>query len=79
MWYMYSNRRLPPCRHLSRQVLIFAENKGDVDDIHEYLLLKGVEAVSIHGGKSMSCTCTCRPAHGLPVHRILPLGTRVIK
>ena len=24
---------------------------GDVDDIHEYLLLKGVEAVSIHGGK----------------------------
>lgn len=38
---------------MSRQVLIFAENKGDVDDIHEYLLLKGVEAVSIHGGKSM--------------------------
>lgn len=23
----------------------------DVDDIHEYLLLKGVDAVSIHGGK----------------------------
>ena len=22
-----------------------------MDDIHEYLLLKGVEAVSIHGGK----------------------------
>ncbi|KAK1313235.1 DEAD-box ATP-dependent RNA helicase 35 [Acorus calamus] len=32
-------------------VLIFCENKSDVDDIHEYLLLKGVEAVSIHGGK----------------------------
>jgi ATP-dependent RNA helicase DDX41 len=32
-------------------VLIFAENKADVDDIHEYLLLKGVEAVAIHGGK----------------------------
>lgn len=32
-------------------VLIFCENKADVDDIHEYLLLKGVEAVSIHGGK----------------------------
>eukprot|EP00743_Colponemidia_sp_Colp-15_P006469 GILK01006964.1.p1 GENE.GILK01006964.1~~GILK01006964.1.p1 ORF type:complete len:641 (-),score=141.44 GILK01006964.1:275-2146(-) len=32
-------------------VLIFAENKSDVDDIHEYLLLKGVEAVAIHGGK----------------------------
>ncbi|OVA08849.1 Helicase [Macleaya cordata] len=31
--------------------LIFCENKSDVDDIHEYLLLKGVEAVAIHGGK----------------------------
>ena len=33
-------------------VLIFAEKKADVDDIHEYLLLKGVDAVAIHGGKS---------------------------
>lgn len=33
-------------------VLIFCENKRDVDDIHEYLLLKGVAAVSIHGGKA---------------------------
>ena len=33
-------------------VLIFCENKADVDDIHEYLLLKGVEAVAIHGGKA---------------------------
>jgi len=32
-------------------VLIFCENKNDVDDIHEYLLVKGVEAVSIHAGK----------------------------
>ncbi|KAK3751354.1 hypothetical protein QZH41_009312, partial [Actinostola sp. cb2023] len=32
-------------------VLIFAEKKKDVDDIHEYLLLKGVEAVAIHGDK----------------------------
>ena len=32
-------------------MLIFAENKKDVDDIHEYLLLKGVDAVGIHGGK----------------------------
>ncbi|GAB2293642.1 DEAD-box ATP-dependent RNA helicase 35 [Dionaea muscipula] len=32
-------------------VLVFCENKTDVDDIHEYLLLKGVEAVAIHGGK----------------------------
>lgn len=31
--------------------LIFAEKKQDVDAIHEYLLLKGVDAVAIHGGK----------------------------
>jgi len=36
-------------------VLIFAEKKQDVDAIHEYLLLKGVEAVSIHGGKGNFC------------------------
>lgn len=35
----------------SPPVLIFAEKKQDVDSIHEYLLLKGVEAVAIHGGK----------------------------
>ena len=35
-------------------VLIFAENKNDVDDIYEYLLLKNVEAVAIHGGKSIN-------------------------
>ena len=32
-------------------VLIFCENKNDVDQAHEYLLLKGVEAVAVHGGK----------------------------
>lgn len=32
-------------------VLVFAEKKADVDDIHEYLLLKSVEAVAIHGDK----------------------------
>ena len=32
-------------------MLIFSEKKSEVDDIHEYLLLKGVEAVAIHGGK----------------------------
>merc|ERR1719231_1975978 len=31
-------------------VLIFCESKSDVDEIHEYLLLKGVEACAIHGG-----------------------------
>jgi ATP-dependent RNA helicase DDX41 len=35
-------------------VIIFCERKGDVDDIHEYLLLKGVETVSIHGGKEQA-------------------------
>ena len=32
-------------------VIIFCESKQDVDDVHEYLLLKGVGAVAIHGGK----------------------------
>jgi len=32
-------------------VCIFSERQRNVDDIHEYLLLKGVQAVSIHGGK----------------------------
>eukprot|EP00968_Pinguiococcus_pyrenoidosus_P011417 scaffold922_cov327-Pinguiococcus_pyrenoidosus.AAC.43 len=35
-------------------VVIFCERKGDVDDIHEYLLLKGVAAVSIHGDKDQA-------------------------
>ncbi|XP_046851459.1 probable ATP-dependent RNA helicase DDX41 [Xenia sp. Carnegie-2017] len=38
------NKTSPP-------VLVFASKKSDVDDIHEYLLLKGVEAVAIHGDK----------------------------
>ncbi|KAJ3219970.1 hypothetical protein HK099_004494 [Clydaea vesicula] len=32
-------------------VIIFCDNKNDVDDIQEYLLLKGIDAVSIHGSK----------------------------
>lgn len=35
-------------------VVIFCERKGDVDDIHEYLILKGVGAASIHGGKDQA-------------------------
>ncbi|XP_073126514.1 DEAD-box ATP-dependent RNA helicase 35-like [Henckelia pumila] len=31
-------------------VLVFCENKADVGDIQEYLLLKGVDAVAVHGG-----------------------------
>merc|ERR1711957_699870 len=34
-----------------KDVLIFCESKTDVDDVHEYLMLKGVEAVGIHAGK----------------------------
>ena len=33
-------------------VLVFAERKSDVDDMHEYLLLKGVNTAAIHGGMS---------------------------
>ena len=42
-------RKYTDCR--INQVLIFAEKKRDVDSIHEYLLLKGVEAVATHGDK----------------------------
>ena len=31
-------------------VMVFCENKNDVDAIHEYLLLKGVDACAVHGG-----------------------------
>uniref|UniRef100_A0A8C6KCI8 Probable ATP-dependent RNA helicase DDX41 n=1 Tax=Nothobranchius furzeri TaxID=105023 RepID=A0A8C6KCI8_NOTFU len=47
-----SQLSLLPCQDgVPPGVLIFAEKKADVDAIHEYLLLKGVEAVAIHGGK----------------------------
>lgn len=35
----------------SPPVVVFCENKNDVDDIHEYLLLKGVDVVSVHGSR----------------------------
>ena len=35
----------------SPPVLVFVENKKDVDNIHEFLLVKGVEAVAVHGSK----------------------------
>ena len=37
----------------SESFIIFSDNKNEVDDIQEYLLLKGVEAVAIHGSKCM--------------------------
>ena len=50
-----TNKRLHVVKYCDDfQVLIFAEKKQDVDMIHEYLLLKGVEAVAIHGGKGNS-------------------------
>lgn len=33
-------------------VIIFTDNKNEVDDIQEFLLRKGVEAVAIHGSKT---------------------------
>ncbi|UZJ56045.1 hypothetical protein CBS101457_005365 [Exobasidium rhododendri] len=33
-------------------VIVFSDNKNEVDDVQEYLLLKGVEAVAIHGSKT---------------------------
>lgn len=47
-------------------VLIFAEKKADVDAIHEYLLLKGVEAVAIHGGKGQGGACMGTDPHLIP-------------
>eukprot|EP00775_Hariotina_reticulata_P012748 gene12748-12877_t len=32
-------------------VLVFAENKRDVDAIHEFLLVQGVDVVAVHGDK----------------------------
>jgi len=32
-------------------VLIFAENKRDVDEIHEHLLTAGVDVTAVHGDK----------------------------
>ena len=39
---------------------MFSEKKAEVDDIHMYLLLKGVQAVSIHGGKG-ECHVQTKP------------------
>ena len=32
-------------------VIVFSQRTGEVDDIQEYLMIKGVAAVSIHGQK----------------------------
>ena len=41
------------------QVLIFSEKKAEVDDIHEYLLLKGVQAVAIHVRSNTNILVLC--------------------
>ena len=33
-------------------VLIFAEKQTDVDDVHEYLMSKDVDAAAVHGQKT---------------------------
>lgn len=52
--YVKQENKLPYLLHCLQKTeppaLVFCENKKDVDDIQEYLLLKGVEAVAIHGG-----------------------------
>lgn len=54
--YVKAEARLPALlgalQKTAPPVLVFAEKKADVDAIHEYLLLKGVGAVCIHGGLS---------------------------
>ena len=56
MEYVKAEARLPALLGTLQKtpppVLVFAEKKADVDAIHEYLLLKGVGAVCIHGGLS---------------------------
>ncbi|PFH31556.1 DEAD (Asp-Glu-Ala-Asp) box polypeptide 41 family protein [Besnoitia besnoiti] len=52
--YVKQENKLPYLLHCLQKtappVLIFCENKKDVDDIQEYLLLKGVDAAAVHGG-----------------------------
>ena len=56
------NRTPPP-------VLIFAEKKQDVDLIQEYLLLKGVSAAAIHGGKDQEDRTAAIDAFKVPLSR----------
>ena len=44
-------RLLETLQKTSPPALIFCENKADVDEIQEFLLLKGVGAVSVHGSR----------------------------
>lgn len=54
--YVKQDARLPyllQClQKTAPPVLVFASNQGGVDDVHEFLLRKGVEAAGIHGGKA---------------------------
>jgi ATP-dependent RNA helicase DDX41 len=61
-------------------VIIFSENKNEVDDIQEYLLLKGVEAVAIHGSKSrllfvgsLAHLISCSPGRASVCYQILQI------
>ena len=42
---------LPSLQKTAPPVVIFCESKTDIDEIHEYLLLKGIDVAAIHGDK----------------------------
>ena len=45
VYLLESLQKTPP------PVLVFCDKIQDVDDVHEYLMIKGVESASLHGGK----------------------------
>ena len=55
-------------------VLVFAEKTADVDNIHEYLLVKGVEAVAVHGGKDQEEREAAIDAFKVQAHAMPMLG-----
>ena len=68
-------RLLESLQKTAPPVLVFCENKSDVDDIHEYLLLKGVEgatppprrmrALALRGAVSVEASCGGSGGEGL--------------
>ena len=61
-------------------VLIFCESKTDVDDIHEYLMLKGVEAVRLscavsRGGREVGTPHSGKDQEAYPYPHPYPTPT----
>ena len=46
-------------------VIVFSKNKNEVDDMQEYLLLKGIKAVAIHESKSVFLLAGLSYSYGL--------------